>query len=339
MRWAAVFLTGLWVFVSACGPAVPSAPVENTFFLMDTVVKVTVHQSEPGKDINRAIQLSADLMQCIEQKTSAHSDSSEIVRINQNSGRVPVTVSPETEWILCRAIEISRQTGGLFDVSMGIMNHLWGFGTGLYRVPEDNEIRHTLEKVDYRAIQVENGLVLLQKPGMALDLGGIAKGYIIDQAVASLQSEGMTAGIVEAGGDLRIFGEHPKRGKWTIGVLHPRDKDQFLYGIIETDAASIATSGDYERFFIKNGKRYHHILNPRTGYSASQSISVTIKAEDALSADAYATAVFVLGPDKGIAFIESMPDLEGLVLYMENETIKHRLSSGMESCFTLYGER
>ena len=337
MKWFAS-LPACLLFVGACGPTASSFPVEQTFFLMDTVVKITVHQAEPHRDVDKTIQQCAEFMRHIEQITSAHLDSSDIFRINQLAGQGAVSVSPETETILLRANEISKETNGLFDVSMGVVSRLWGFGTGKYRIPEKVQIRRALDKVGYQFIHMENGSVSLQKSGMALDLGGIAKGYIIDQAVTFLQSEGMTAGIVEAGGDLRIFGNHPKRGKWRIGVKHPRKTNQLLYGIIETDAVSIATSGDYERFFIQNGKRYHHILDPRTGYPASQCVSVTIMAGDALSADAYATAVFIMGPDEGIAFLESRPGLEGLVIYLENETLKYKLTSGMESCFTLYNQ-
>ena len=171
---------------------------------------------------------------------------------------------------------------------------------------------------------------------MTIELGGIAKGFIVDEAVSYLASHGIRSGIVEAGGDLRIFGRHPKRDTWRIGVKHPRQTSDALYGIIETREASVATSGDYERYFINKGHRYHHILDPRTGYPASKCLSVTIVAENALSADAYATGVFVMGPVEGIRFIENTPGIEGIIIYFEQEKLQSRISRGLVSKFQLY---
>lgn len=165
---------------------------------------------------------------------------------------------------------------------------------------------------------------------MCVDLGGIAKGLIINRGVDVLREAGIQSGIIEAGGDLRIFGNHPVREKWNIAIRHPRSDEGAFFGVLATDETGIATTGDYERYFYNDGKRYHHILDPQTGYPAEGCISVTVVAESALLADAYATAVFVLGIDEGMALIDRLPSVDGIIIYEEEDRIQYKISERLQ---------
>lgn len=231
--------------------------------------------------------------------------------------------------LLKKSIEVSEATGGAFDATVGAIKSAWNFEADHPRVPDASQIRSLLPRVNFRKILFTKDSVFLSDSGMRIDMGGIAKGLVIDRGVGVLRETGVRAGLVEAGGDLRIFGRHPYREKWKIGIRHPRSHEGELIGVLETDASSIATSGDYERYFIQDGKRYHHILNPKTGYPAEGCISVTIVAESALLADAYATAVFVLGPKDGMALIERLDALEGIIVFKKENVLETLVSAGL----------
>jgi thiamine biosynthesis lipoprotein len=285
---------------------------------MDTLVRIVVYDSRlSGGEIRAAMDRAFQKIREIEQRTSVHIDSSEIARLSLLSGRSPLTLTPYVALLLERSLYISRETGGTFDISVGAVKRLWGFHDENPCVPPADSIEAALSRVDYRRIEQKGHEFYLMGEGMELDLGGVAKGFAIDQAVETLEKAGIRSGLVEAGGDLRLFGMHPVREKWRIGIRHPRARQTDLLAIMELGEESVATSGDYERYFLKDGRRYHHILNPRTGYPAEGCISVTVIAGSALEADAYATAVFVMGPQKGMAFLMDKPGVEGLIVRSE----------------------
>ena len=326
------FILGLFIIgLVSCRNSERQAPVEQTRFLMDTAVRVAVYGREMSrKKIDAAIDRTFEVMKEIEAKTSIHVDTSEVSRMNQAAGGNAVQISPETMDILSRAIEISRKTQGAFDVTIGVIKSVWAFDSENPAVPDESFIRSLLSKVDYRKIRLRDMEAFLNEPGMQIDMGGIAKGFVIDMGVQSLKESGIQAGLVEAGGDLRVFGLHPHRNRWKIGVRHPRSQAGELIGVIETDETSIATSGDYERYFIKDGKRYHHILNPKTGFPGGGCISVTIVTESALMADALATAVFVLGHEEGMSLIGRLEGVEGLILYEKDGQLKFTITEGLQ---------
>jgi thiamine biosynthesis lipoprotein len=325
----------LFLFIS-CLPEKKPVPIEDSQFLLDTLVRISVYdQKHLKKQIRRTIDQTFDLMRKLEGETSVHVDTSEVASIVQNAGRNPVNVSEETIWILKKSQKISEQTNGTFDITIGLIKELWGFDRVPFQIPDSGEIQKLLAHVNYQDVMIKDSTVMLRASPMRIDLGGIAKGYIIDRAVTFLKEKGMQSGIVEAGGDLRIWGNHPNRDKWKIGIKHPR-KPNALIGVLNTTAISVATSGDYERFFMKDGKRYHHLLNPKTGYPASDCISVTIVSENALLADAYATSVFILGPEKGMQFIEGKPGIEGLILYEQNGNIQSNISQGIRDQIEMF---
>jgi thiamine biosynthesis lipoprotein len=337
MKMRSMAVAVLLTFFLSCRSDKQSVPVEESQFLLDTLVRISVYDHhKTSQKTQQTIDRAFNLMREIEGRTSVHIDTSEVTRIVQKAGRDYVNVSDETLWILKQSMEVSKHTRGLFDVSIGSIKALWGFDREPFRVPDPASIQSLLSHVNYRDILFRDNAVMLRSSPMRIDLGGIAKGYIIDRAVEFLKEAGIQSGIVEAGGDLRIWGKHPHRDAWKIGIKHPRGKANGLIGVLSTQAVSIATSGDYERFFIRNGKRYHHLLDPRTGYPASGCVSVTIVTESAILADAYATAVFIMGPEQGMQFIEQSEGIEGLILFEREGRLRHIMSNGIQNQIQMF---
>ena len=308
----------------------PQHPITETRFLMDTVVRIAVYdEGMTREDIRAAIERAFEVMRAVEAKTSMYVDSSEVSRIAKEAGRDYVRVSDEIFWLLNESVKVSEETRDAFDVTVGVVKRLWDFDSDHPSVPDSLRVKSCLAKVDYRGIRFRDGEVFLRESGMQIDLGGIAKGYVIDRGVEVLEEAGVRSGIVDAGGDLRIFGRHPWRETWRIGIRHPRKQEGELFGVLETGPGSIFTSGDYERYFVEYGKRYHHILDPKTGFPAEGCVSVTVAAESGVLADAYATAVFVMGPAEGMTLIERLPGVEGLIIYEEGDQLRYVVSEGL----------
>ncbi|MBE2280860.1 MAG: FAD:protein FMN transferase [Ignavibacteriaceae bacterium] len=221
---------------------------------------------------------------------------SEISKINLNSGKVAVKVSEEVFDLLSRAIAYCKEFDGYFDITIGPLTQLWGFSSDeiVMEPPSETSIQELLPIVNYKLLVLDstNRTAFLQKKGMAIDLGGIGKGYAIDRAAAKLRSEGTENFIINAGGDIFTSGNKVNGENWRVGVKHPREEDE-LFAIIETTNEAVVTSGDYERYFIFEGVRYHHLLNPRTGYPVSKNMSVTVISKTAEEADVYSTALFI----------------------------------------------
>lgn len=294
---------------------------------MDTVVRMKVY----AQDRNRAqwlIEQAFEEMARLEREMGRHKEGS-LPRLNQKAGGKAVPVPQDLYVVLKRSLFFSHLSHGAFDLSIAPVKDLWGFDTGAPHVPSEAEIRSKLPLVDYRAIELQNGKVHLSKPGMALDLGGAAKGYIVDRAIRLLREGGALGALVEAGGDLRFFGTKPREKPWWIALQHPRRPDQ-LISIDDIGLHGIATSGDYERYFMADGRRYHHILDPKTGYPASRCVSATVWTTTAMDADILSTTLFVMGPEEGLQLIEDLPDTEGFVMYEEEGTLRFRGSRGVQ---------
>ncbi|MFQ6079649.1 MAG: FAD:protein FMN transferase [Thermodesulfobacteriota bacterium] len=288
---------------------------------MGTLVEITVI----GRDADRAegaIRDAFNEMQRLEGLMSRRIPGSDVSRINGWAGIKAVPVSADVLKVIQRAEEISRASEGYFDITIGAVLDLWGFEENGGRLPAKGEVSEALDAIGYKAIHVDEreSTVELKKKGMRIDLGGIAKGYAVDRAVELLKARGYRNMIVNAGGDIRVSGRKT-HGPWVIGIQDPRDRSRIL-ATVDAEDISVATSGDYERYFVREGKRYHHLLNPFTGFPARQCRSVTILAEDALSADGLATAVFVIGPRKGLHLIEAMEGVEGLIVSSAGEIIQ-----------------
>ncbi len=276
--------------------------VSVTKYLMGTTVETTARST----DINfckKALLAAYEEMQRVENLLSCEKDSSEISAINKAAGFQPVKVSYETLEMLKRSKVYCKKYKGVFDVTIGPLSDLWGFSEDKEIVlPEDKTIKKLAKLVNYNdmIINENDTTVFLKKKGMSIDLGGIAKGYAIDRGSAVLKEMGITNFILNAGGDIYVSGTKDNETQWKIGIKHPRNTNDLVAEFDLKDYA-VATSGDYERFKIINGIRYHHILDPRTGYSGRLSESSTILAPTAEEADATATYVFLLGWKKTLS--------------------------------------
>jgi thiamine biosynthesis lipoprotein len=270
--------------------------VKASKYLMGTQVDATVMYGDILAARKRLV-LAFREMERIEGVLSAQRDTSEISRLNREASSAPIHVSRETFDILQRAKAYSARLGGLFDVTVGSLSELWGFsGPGEAALPPDSAIETARATLGCSALIFNDAdtTVYFGRKGMKVDLGGIAKGYAVDRAAAVLRRYGIDDFIINAGGDLYVSGEKMPGEPWTVGIKHPRRTSDMLATLKIGDAA-VVTSGDYERYFIQDGRRYHHILDPRTGYPASESRSVTVIADSAEEADALATWLFVLG--------------------------------------------
>jgi thiamine biosynthesis lipoprotein len=235
------------------------------------------------------------------------------------------------------AREIGDWTGGGFDVTFGALSGLWKFDHDQDdRIPPPEEVRKLLPLIDYRVLHLDEAArtAYLTRKGMRAHLGGIGKGYAVDRAAEILRSRGVRDFLIQFGGDLYVGGTRGGR-PWRLGIQDPRGAAERSFAAIDLSDSSFSTSGDYERFFLRGGRRYHHILDPHTGQPARGSRSVTIVAETATLADALSTGVFVLGPEKGMALIERLPKIEGVIVTDRNAVL---VSSGLEGRLAVLSE-
>lgn len=286
--------------------------------MLGTAVEI---QAVGGPQVEDAIAQAFNEIRRIQDKMAWQDPDSDISRINQSAGGGAVSIDPEMFGFLERALSLCDKTQGAFNIAVGPLSRLWNFDGETGFVPTAESIGRRLAWTDYKKIVLDkrNRSVALVLAGMSLDLGGIAKGYAVDRAVEVLKSNGITSGIVNAGGDMRLFGPKPPDKLWHIGIQHPRKTGEVLATFRITDRA-VVTSGDYERFFIKDGDRYHHILDPATGYPAKGCRSVTVVADTAFLADAMATAIFVRGSVEGAELLKSRKDLEGMIIASDGKT-------------------
>lgn len=248
----------------------------------------------------------------IEALMSTYIEGSEISEINRSAADAPVAAGDELINLILRSLDISVLTHGAFDITYDSIGQYYDFRER--RRPDAATIQEGLERIDYRLVEVDRleGTVQFLAPGVRINLGGIAKGYAVEQAVKLLRSRGILHGIVTAGGDSRLLGD--RRGQpFMVGIRDPRNEGEVVLTIPLEDEA-ISTSGDYERYFEEDGKRYHHIMEPMTGEPAGGIRSTTIVGPDAVLTDALSTSVFVLGVDRGLRLIATLPDYEGIVI-------------------------
>ncbi|MDQ7782952.1 MAG: FAD:protein FMN transferase [Desulfomonilaceae bacterium] len=290
---------------------------KETRFLMGTFVEVTV--KGPAQEAKRAVGAVFDEMKRVEELTSFHT-SSGLTQVNASAGQGSVQADPELATLVGESLSFARETDGAFDPTLGPLAKLWNFSAGEPRLPEDSEIKAALDKRGWQHVTVDasSGTITLPREQMSLDLGGIAKGYSLDRARLVLVKLGVQSALINAGGDILAVGEKSPGHPWRIGVQDPRNPNG-LVAVATLRDRVIVTSGDYERFFVHEGKRYHHILNPETGYPAGGLRSVTIIAADGVRADAMATAVFGLGAKRGLEYVEKTPDVEGFLIDANGE--------------------
>ncbi|MEW6086722.1 MAG: FAD:protein FMN transferase [bacterium] len=295
---------------------------EETRFIMGTIVDIKIYRAEKEK-ARAVIKKAFDEIERIDKLFSHYKEDSIIAKINNNSGRW-IEVPGEVLNLVDRAVKFSDLTGGAFDITIGPVVNLWGFGPSRNRrVPSRAEISDKLSLVNYKNIEIDKEKNRIKiKKGMRLDMGGIAKGYAVDCAVKILRENGINNALVNAGGDIFVMGEKKKEEFFNIGIQHPRKEKEIIQSLKVSDV-SVITSGDYENYFIEDGKRYHHIFNPKTGYPSNLCQSVTIITRSH-AVDILSTGIFVLGPEKGIELVESIPGAECFIIDESGKIIKSK---------------
>ncbi|MBA3964494.1 MAG: FAD:protein FMN transferase [Nitrospirales bacterium] len=320
----------LSLFVAGC-QGTPHL-VKRSQLLMGTVVFVTA----VGKDestTQQAAKAGLDEIRRLEELLSTWIPTSELSQVNAAAGREPIQVSQETFAVLTRSLEMAKLTQGGFNVAVGPAVKAWD-ASGEGQVPSQEDLEALRPQMELSNMQLDEktGSVWLMHPGMSIDVGGIGKGYAADLAARVMQASGATAGVVALSGDIKTFGRMPDHERFVFGIQHPRKEQGEVLGRIELEDEAVSTAGDYQRYFMKDGVRYHHILNPATLLPARECQSVTVIAKDGVLADGLDTGIFVMGPDKGMALIESLPDVEGVIVDQEGTVF---VSSGLKSRLSL----
>jgi FAD:protein FMN transferase len=322
----------LGCFVSGCRgadvqPAATPAIVERSRVSMGSEVRLTAWTADEPKAV-AAFGAVFDEFDRLDALLSVWKEGSEIERLNRAAGDMPVSVSAEVREVLRMARQASDWTEGKFDVTFGALSGLWKFDHDLDEsIPRRADVVARLSLVDYRKLEVDDaaGTAFLMQKGMRAHLGGIGKGYAVDRGAAIMRGLGLNDFMIQSGGDLYVSGRRGDR-PWRAGIRDPRGPVDRIFGAVDLTDSAFSTSGDYERFFIRDGRRYHHIIDPDVGEPAGGSRSVTIVTPRALVADALSTGVFILGPDKGMALIERLQGVEGVIVTSSNNLL---VSSGL----------
>ena len=301
-------------------------------FMMDTFVKQTTY--DQSADAKQKLEDMFSYLTEFEKKVSMHLSDSEISKVNNSAGVSAVAVSDETYQLLKRSKELSQQKNGIFDITIGPLVKLWGITSDSPRVPEDSEIKNYLKRVGISKLSLndEKKTAKLTNPYMEIDLGGIAKGYACDLAKKKYQELGLDSGLISLGGNVYSFGTKPDGTAFIIGLRDPRGEDNDLMGNLTAPGKVVATTGDYERYFEQDGKRYHHVLDPKTGYPAQTDlIAVTIIAEEGALADFLSTTFFIAGKE---AVLKNLDNDKFDIIAVDKE-MKVYVSEGMKRNFQL----
>jgi FAD:protein FMN transferase len=289
--------------------------------LMDTVFEISA--SSQDKNIKSVVDSTFDLIAKFETNLSEYKQGSYLWKIN-HSNEETFTMDPDVYAMLVVVDSLYKVSHGMLDVSIGPVTRLWDYDTG--RLPNPDSLKKALKLVDFSKIKFDKK-TLYKPKGYQLNLGCIAKGYAVDKAVEYLQKHGAKSGVVDCRSSIRIFGQ--EKEPFIVGIQHPRKMDDVI-GELKLHDQSIGTSGDYQQYFELNGKRYHHILNPHTGYPYENTISVTVIAPNATIADGLSTALFVMPPAEAINYAKDLPNTEAVIYYLSKDGIVSLKTTGMK---------
>lgn len=307
-------------------------PYKEARYLMGTLNEIQIFGLSRA-EARAAAQSAFEAMQQVDTLMSLYKENSEISRIKKLSPGEKFPVSKETFTVLNRAREIARLSEGAFDVTVGPLVRRWGFFKKEGgNVLTQNEIASILSRCGYEKLELvqETQSVKVTAKELEVDLGGIAKGYAIDLALKKLKEAGVQSGLVNSGGNIGFLGRPPNNKEWVVGIKNPYNLST-LIGSLKIPEGAVSTSGNYENYFIVNGKRYSHILDPRTGWPVEGILSVTVMAPTGMDADALSTTLFVMGPEKGIPLAEELGAQVLYVLEKEPHEMEFRYSPGLES--------
>lgn len=331
--------------------------------MMDTAVTIKVFLPDSTGEPQAATAIAAVFaeLERLDSLMSSYRADSEVAAINRaaganNTGNASqaneIGISTDVDSVIRAAQYVSACTEGAFDITIAPVLRLWGFGTDSLAVPSRNAITSRLPLVNFRHLRLRRksavpshaspdslnqnlATISFEQPGMAIDLGGIAKGYAADVAARMLAQRGYDDVLIAVGGDLRMTATALTAGKRYIWIKHPRQPDKF-FARFRLDRGAVSTSGDYERYFERDGKRYHHILDPRSGFPAgenpdgTQIVSVTVVSHCTILSDGFETPIFVMGLERGLALAESLPGLEAVMVYLVNGKLEWRATRGLK---------
>lgn len=330
----AIILT-LILYLSGCNQKNTSInddlKISKNEFMLDTMITITIFGTEDDLAINELFKVISEL----ENKLSIHKEGSELDLIRNNAGIKPIKVSEDTLSIFEKSIEYSIQSEGLFDITSAPLIDLWAIGSEEQHLPSQTEIKSAIELINYDKIIInnDNSTVFIDNKDMYANLGAIAKGYIADKVAEKARELNIESAILNLGGNVLLIGSKPDGSNFKVGIQDPDETRGGYMGIFEGSNLSIVTSGDYERYFIENGVKYHHILNPYTGYPAQNNIkSVSIITNTSFDGDALSTSVLLMGIEKGLELIENTENTEAIFITKDNKII---LSKGIGANFEL----
>jgi len=303
------YIIGLILFGQT--PFILSDWVDHRFPIMGTEVRVRFWLADHDKAMQAKTAIVEE-MHRINAAMSPYIDDSLLSTVNKEAATGPVTISKELYDLIANAINISKMTRGAFDITFSSVGYLYNYR--LKQKPSGQQLSDRLKLINYQSIKLDDNKqsIFFTQQGIKIDLGGIAKGHAVDNSIAILKNFGITDASVTAGGDTYVLGDNAGK-MWHVGIKHPRAESK-LVSILPLADTAVSTSGDYERFFIEDGKRYHHILNPETGKSVSTIQSVTILTHSSTFADALSTSVFVLGVQRGLKLVESLENVSAIIV-------------------------
>lgn len=301
-------------------------------FAMDTYMSITAY----GEKCKEAVDAAEAEIKRLDELLSTGSDDSEVTKINREFGG---KLSKDTSYLVNRALDIHKDTAGAFDITVYPVMKAWGFAGDTFAVPDEKMLKETLSLVDASKISYDekNSKISFEKKGMEIDFGGIAKGYTSDKVIEILKSYDIENAMINLGGNVDLLGKKPDGSEWRIALQDPENEDDYI-GILSVSDKAVITSGGYERYFEEDGVRYHHIIDPSTGYPANNGLaSVTIVSKDGTLADALSTSLFVMGKDKAIEYWQSHSDQFDTILIDEEGIvyISEDISDSFESDATI----
>jgi FAD:protein FMN transferase len=313
------FITGGWFWNRL-------KAVESTEIIMNTSVSVKIFVKDTDRG-EKLIQKAFAEARRVEKIMESVQGDGELRRLNKRGLESWVAISPELSMVIRESYGYFKISDGAFDPTIAPVKWLWDFDNG-GSVPSADELQRNLSYVGFSNIEIRGDSLRYRKKGTQIDLGGVAKGYAVDRMIQVLCDGGVESILVNAGGDIATYGTKPGGVNWVIAIRHPRMPRNLL--IKSNPLSAVATSGDYQRYFMEDGVRYHHILDPSDGFPARGCISVTAWAESAMEADMLATTIFVLGPEKGIALAESLDNVETFIFYEKDGRVESLMSSGLK---------
>ena len=308
-----------------------SEPLSRLELFMGTAIKVTLYNGGSEETLDKVF----DRILEIENLVSINKDNTELVDLNKNSGIKPVKLSETSYEIIKKGIHYSEISQGGYDITIGPLVKLWSIGLPEAKVPNDNEIEETIKNIDYSKVVMndETKEVFLKDKNMMLDLGSIAKGYVADEVASMLKEENVDQAIIDLGGNIYALGLKNGDTNWKIGIQNPFDSRGQAVGVLEVSDKSVVTSGIYERFLEKDGVKYHHILNPKTGYPFESNIAgVSIVSDKSIDGDALSTLVFTKGVKEGLEFVESLENIDAIFITNDKQVYS---TSGVKDNFKI----